>query len=248
MKLPWYEKLKKWCKREKPSKDEPKPDAGTNQPAKVVDASPASTVAQCPTVPPKGQKKPGGRLSKPLLSFLSHTLVGIVTGIVVTFLNSGGPAGINQTMPPVQVYFSPNGGCTEAICREIRGLTNNLLIQSYSFTSKEIATEVVRAHRRGIKVCAILDKSQRTEKYSEADFLQREGIITLIDDAHAIAHNKIMIGDAFITVSGSFNFTTSAEKRNAENLLIIRDPELAFTYIKNWDSHRQHSIPYSGRQ
>jgi hypothetical protein len=42
----------------------------------------------------------------------------------------------------------------------------------------------------------ILDKSQRTERYSSADFLAHAGITVLIDDKHKIAHNKIMIIDS----------------------------------------------------
>jgi len=41
----------------------------------------------------------------------------------------------------------------------------------------------------------ILDKSQRTEHYSEADFLVHAGIPVSIDAVHAIAHNKVMVVD-----------------------------------------------------
>ena len=34
--------------------------------------------------------------------------------------------------------------------------------------------------------------------------------------------------------TGSFNFTASAQKRNAENLLVIRYPEVAAQYRANW--------------
>jgi phosphatidylserine/phosphatidylglycerophosphate/cardiolipin synthase-like enzyme len=122
-----------------------------------------------------------------------------------------------------------------------------VLVQAYSFTSKPIAEALVRAHQRGVKISVILDKSQRTEKYTEADFIANYGIPTYIDDKHAIAHSKTII-------TGSFNFTTSAELHNAENLLIIRDSlliirdsDLALTYMRNWEVHFKHSDPYAGR-
>ena len=65
-----------------------------------------------------------------------------------------------------------------------------------------------------------------------------------VDAAHAIAHNKVMIIDGVIVVTGSFNFTKAAEEKNAENLLIIRDPGLAKLYMDNWDQHRVHSEEY----
>jgi len=95
--------------------------------------------------------------------------------------------------------------------------------------------------KREVKVEVILDKSQRTQKYSEADFLVHAGIPTKIDAAHPIAHNKVMIIDGEIVIIGSFNFTKAAEEKNAENLLVIRDKVLAAKYIENWKVHWGHS-------
>ena len=72
-------------------------------------------------------------------------------------------------------------------------------------------------------------------------------IPTFIDDAHAIAHNKVMIIDGKIVITGSFNFTKAAETKNAENLLILESPELAKLYSQNWNHHREHSESYAPR-
>jgi hypothetical protein len=93
----------------------------------------------------------------------------------------------------------------------------------------------------------ILDKSQKSEKYSEADFLVNVGIPMQIDAKHAIAHNKIMVVDDQTVITGSFNFTKAAEENNAENLLIIRSPDLAAKYAANWKVHADHSDLYAGR-
>ena len=122
-----------------------------------------------------------------------------------------------------------------------------IFVQAYSFTSAPIAQALVNASRRGVKVEAILDKSQRTEHYSEADFLARAGIPVYIDAAHAIAHNKVMVIYDEAVITGSFNFTRAAEEHNAENLLVLRDGDLAARYQENWQKHRAHSEPYSGK-
>lgn len=145
---------------------------------------------------------------------------------------------------PVQVYFSPRGDCTEAIVREVSAAKSEILVQAYSFTSAPIAKSLIDAHKKGIKVQAILDKSQKKEKYTSATFLSNAGVAVLIDSAHAIAHNKIIIIDRETVITGSFNFTRAAEEKNAENLLIIRSRELAARYIANWNEHRAHSEPY----
>jgi len=149
---------------------------------------------------------------------------------------------LNQV--PVQVYFSPDGGCTTALTEAIHDAKSEILVQAYSFTSTPIAKALLQAHKRGIRVEVILDKSQKSERYTSATFLANAGIPTYIDSKHAIAHNKIMIIDREAVITGSFNFTKAAEERNAENLLIIKSKELSKAYLENWRRHREHSDPY----
>ena len=149
--------------------------------------------------------------------------------------------------PEWQVYFSPKGGATDAIAAELGKATNSVLVQAYSFTSAPIAKALVDAHKRGVKITVILDKGQKTTKYSSADFIAHAGIMTLIDDKHAIAHNKVMVIYGLVLITGSFNFTKAAEETNAENLLIVRDKELAAAYIENWKLHEAHSGVYQGK-
>jgi len=157
-----------------------------------------------------------------------------------------------QSQPPVappaiEVHFSPRGGCTETIVKELGNAKKMVLVQAYSFTSAPIAKALVDAHKRGVDVRVILDKSQRTAKYSSADFLAHAGIATFIDAKHAIAHNKVMIIDGETVLTGSFNFTKAAEEKNAENLLVIRDKAIAEKYNSNWDIHVEHSEKYERR-
>jgi len=154
----------------------------------------------------------------------------------------------SQAPPPsIEVYFSPKGGCTEAIVAELGNAKKIVLVQAYSFTSAPIAKALVDSHKRGVDVRVILDKSQRSEKYSSADFVAHAGILTFIDAKHAIAHNKIMVIDGETVLTGSFNFTRAAEQKNAENLLVIRDRALAERYTANWNAHAEHSERYEGR-
>jgi len=120
-------------------------------------------------------------------------------------------------------------------------------MQAYSFTSVPIAKALLTAHKRGMRVEVILDKSQLTEKYSSVTFLYNSGIPTRIDAAHAIAHNEVMIIDGETGITGSLTFTKAAEKQNAENLLIIRNRALAEMYIIDRLEHSSHSEPYKAR-
>lgn len=151
-----------------------------------------------------------------------------------------------QTGPQdLRAYFSPNGGCTDAVVAALGEARKTVLVQAYSFTSAPIAKALAEARKRGVDVQVILDKSQRTEKYSGATFLANEGVPVFIDAGHRIAHNKVMVIDGQTVITGSFNFTKSAESGNAENvLLVLHAPQLAKKYGDNWKEHLAHSRPY----
>src|SRR5215470_3720903 len=147
----------------------------------------------------------------------------------------------------VSVHFSPKGGATETVVHEIGEAKSQILIQAYSFTSAPIAKALLNAVKRGgVKIHVILDRSNETDKYSAATFLNNAGIETQIDDQHGIAHNKIMIIDNATIITGSFNFTKAADERNAENLLVIKDsPDLVKQYTENFNVHAMHSHTYT---
>jgi phosphatidylserine/phosphatidylglycerophosphate/cardiolipin synthase-like enzyme len=148
--------------------------------------------------------------------------------------------------PPIEVYFSPKGGATEAVVRELGRAKQHLRVQAYSLTSAPIAKALVDAKKRGLDVTVVLDSSQRAERYTSATFLFNEGVPVYIDDDHAIAHNKVILIDDNTVITGSFNFTRAAEERNAENLLVIRGrPEVAEKYHGNFEKHLAHSKPYA---
>lgn len=145
----------------------------------------------------------------------------------------------------IEVCFTPGDDCTGKIVKEINGAKKEIIVQAYSFTSAPIAKALTAAYKRGVKVEAILDKSQRVERYTSATFLHNAGIPVMIDSRHAIAHNKIIIIDRQTVITGSFNFTRAAQERNAENLLVIHgNNELVRRYLENYIEHRQHSTSY----
>ncbi len=171
---------------------------------------------------------------------------------IILILGLGAALWFTQSKPSiegvaVETHFSPNGECTETIVKNLDRAKRRILVQAYSFTSAPIAKAVADAHKRGIEVVVILDKSQRTEKYSSADFLHNAGVQTFIDSSHAIAHNKIIIIDDDLVITGSFNFTKAAEERNAENFVILKSTSIASRYTQNWQNHRAHAVKYEGR-
>jgi phosphatidylserine/phosphatidylglycerophosphate/cardiolipin synthase-like enzyme len=144
--------------------------------------------------------------------------------------------------PSVSSHFSPKGGCSEAVVRQLALARREILVMAYSFTSKPIAQALIDAKHRGVHVEILLDRSNEQETYSELAPFIEQGLAPLIDAHHAIAHNKVMIIDHRTLLTGSFNFTHQAEAENAENLLVIKGhPQLVNVYRENFLAHKAHS-------
>jgi phosphatidylserine/phosphatidylglycerophosphate/cardiolipin synthase-like enzyme len=148
-------------------------------------------------------------------------LVAVLLTVGLLFVPAHGTAA-SSFSAETSVYFSPNGGATEAIVRELGSAQHSIRVQAYSFTSAPIAKALLDAHKRGVKILAVLDKSNQTDKYSAATFLANAGIPVLINAEHAIAHNKVIVIDDNTVLTGSFNFSKAAEEKNAENLLVLK--------------------------
>ncbi|HBL23499.1 MAG TPA: phospholipase D family protein [Deltaproteobacteria bacterium] len=150
---------------------------------------------------------------------------------------------LNNT--PAKVYFSPDGGATKAITRHIDQAVREVLVQAYLFTSRPIQTALLKAQKRGVTVEVILDRDdQRERKYVTARALKSGFATVWLDDKHACAHDKIIILDRETVITGSFNFTYAADRKNAENILIITSQDLAGLYTDNFLKHRRHSRKY----
>ena len=116
--------------------------------------------------------------------YMKRTIASLAIFTIILWAVFFPPITISQEKPTTcnwEVYFSPRGGCTEAIVGELNKARRTILVQAHSFTSVPIAKALLNTHKRGIKVEVILDKSQRTQKYSSATFLYNQGIPVKID-------------------------------------------------------------------
>jgi phosphatidylserine/phosphatidylglycerophosphate/cardiolipin synthase-like enzyme len=157
-----------------------------------------------------------------------------------------GPAGHGPWETSWAVYFSPNGGATHAILEGVRGAQRTILVQAYLLYSTRLAGALVHAHQRGVQVHVLLDATAQPHHppVQAVARLVAAGIAVSLDAQHTWAHDKVMILDGAIVITGSYNWTVAAERDNGENLLVIRDPRPAEVYTENWRRHAHHSTPY----
>jgi phosphatidylserine/phosphatidylglycerophosphate/cardiolipin synthase-like enzyme len=148
----------------------------------------------------------------------------------------------------ISTCFTPGENCTKFVVDAIALAREEILVQAYNYTSKPILEALREASEvRKLRVRVILDKSNEQERYCP-QYSITKSIETLTDDKPAIAHNKVIIIDRKHVLTGSFNFTSSAQNRNAENIVFIRDtPGLADRYVSNWISREAASRPFANQ-
>lgn len=174
------------------------------------------------------------------------------------------PARAEAALPAsgtVQVAFSPWDDAEQLVVDAIEGARTDIRVHAYVMTSRRIANALVAAHRRGVRVEVLADRAMvfapgadgedaaRSRPNTRIPTLRKAGIPVWLETRYAAAHNKVMIIDARgtnpVVLTGSYNWTHSAQARNAENLLVFRAHRaLTDRYAENWDRHRRDALPY----
>lgn len=130
------------------------------------------------------------------------------------------------SLAKTEVYFSLYDNPQKEIIKNINQAEAFINIAMYIFTDKEIALPLINAQKRGAKVRLYLDKDQVDYKYSQSRFLVQKGIKVRISSNNYIMHHKFATIDNRLLLTGSYNWTFSANNRNDENLMVIDDPEI----------------------
>ena len=105
----------------------------------------------------------------------------------------------------------------------------------YYLTSREIAQELVKAKDRNVNVRIVLDQSQETQNYSKSRYLIKRDFEVKYHTGPGLMHNKFAIIDGKVLITGSFNWTPTADQKNEENLLIMTDKDLIKKYQERFE-------------
>lgn len=131
----------------------------------------------------------------------------------------------------VKVYFSPDDHFREQhLIPLLQGAKQSVYFMAFSFTSTDITNTLSQLKQQGVEIKGVVDSSQAGSSYAQYDDLQNENIDVLLDGNPQKLHHKVMIIDHRYVVTGSYNFSQSAETRNDENSVIIDNGNLAARY------------------
>ena len=193
--------------------------------------------------------KGGGTMSaaKYLSTLLAGGMIGQYAPQVLPGAEPAAPAAGKAAR--IEVRFSPKGGCADLAVRTIATARKQILVHAYGFNSPTIAQALIAAHQRGVKVEMLIDKPQNISRTrqplgrSQVGVARTAGIPLWVERKVAIGHNKVMIIDNKAVITGSYNWTTNAEEKNAENLVVLHDKATVKRYLDNWKVRKAVAKP-----
>ncbi|MFH1392027.1 MAG: phospholipase D-like domain-containing protein [Candidatus Diapherotrites archaeon] len=155
--------------------------------------------------------------------------MGLIRLLTILLLLCSGCAEKQQN----QAFFCPKEDCEERIIIAINNAETSIDAAIYSFTSEKIASSLISANNKGVRPRVITDYLQSASKNSKDEFLENDLKIRIMPSGKTM-HNKFMIIDNKLVVTGSYNWTNNANTKNFENIVFIFDHELADEYQKEF--------------
>jgi phosphatidylserine/phosphatidylglycerophosphate/cardiolipin synthase-like enzyme len=137
---------------------------------------------------------------------------------------------------PVENYFSPEDKIDTRLVSLVGSAKKSVHILAYSFTLDKLASALIKAEKNGVEVKGVFDQDS-SEDNTGADFssLKKAGLDVRLDGEPGLMHMKVIIVDGKTVVFGSYNYTSSAENKNDENVLIISAPAVAAGFEQAFD-------------
>ncbi|MDK2384139.1 MAG: phospholipase D family protein [Candidatus Korarchaeota archaeon] len=160
-------------------------------------------------------------------------LILLAAGVVLGYSLRTGESGYGSISSGVDriigPFFCPEDHCSSVVIDWISRANESVDLAIYSFTLDSLGDALVRAHQRGVKVRVIMERNQ-INRWSEYNRLRGAGIEVRLDGNPAYMHNKFMVIDGRVVLTGSYNYTKQADTRNDENLLVVIGEDIAGAY------------------
>ncbi len=134
-----------------------------------------------------------------------------------------------------KVYFSPGEDCLNAIIQQLKKAKKEVKVCVFTISDNRIGSVLRDLHFKGIDVKIISDNDRRFDAGSDIHYLMKKGIKVKIDKTSAHMHHKFAVIDKKVTITGSYNWTRSAEQVNNENIVVTNKNLITKAYLKEFD-------------
>jgi len=135
----------------------------------------------------------------------------------------------------IEIYFSPDDGVANHILKILDEAQKSIYFLAFSFTTDEFGETIRMQAENGLTVAGVMEEQQvKSNVGTEYDFFKQAGLDVFLDGNEGQMHHKTMIIDERIVITGSYNFSNSAETRNDENLVIIHNEQIADFFMSEF--------------
>jgi phosphatidylserine/phosphatidylglycerophosphate/cardiolipin synthase-like enzyme len=140
-----------------------------------------------------------------------------------------------MTINGVQVenYFSPVDHVMDKLVAYVQGAQKSIRYMIFTFTSTDLANAMIARYHAGVNMEGVIEDRGASQGAMVPLFCAK--VPVKLDGNKYTMHHKIIVIDESTVITGSFNFTKSADQENDDNVLVIHNPDLAKLYLQEFD-------------
>ncbi len=135
---------------------------------------------------------------------------------------------------PAQPFFSPYDDVEEEVLRLLDSAREEVTIAHYNIRREAILEKLIELHQRGVKVRVAVDKTNAGREWNIGDDMLEQAGIEVVrtkpSGSRSLMHLKVCVIDQETVMTGSYNWNATAALANDENMLVVRDKQLASAY------------------
>jgi phosphatidylserine/phosphatidylglycerophosphate/cardiolipin synthase-like enzyme len=132
----------------------------------------------------------------------------------------------------VETYMAPEDNVMARLIQLVEGAQKSVHFMAYTFTHEELANAMIARSQSKIDVQGVIEEHNASQGSLADLYCGRVAVRT--DGNPYNMHHKVIIIDGETVITGSFNFTWSADTENDENVLVIHDRSVAAMYEQEY--------------
>jgi phosphatidylserine/phosphatidylglycerophosphate/cardiolipin synthase-like enzyme len=133
----------------------------------------------------------------------------------------------------VENYFCPQNNCEEKILNKLNLARDSIFFASFVLTSDNIENTLINLSKKGLNVEGVVEKRNSNSKSSEISKLNQSFRVYFDKNSYTM-HHKFFIIDKEWVIFGSMNPSKSGNLYNDENILIIKNKNLANKFYQEY--------------
>ena len=152
-------------------------------------------------------------------------------------------ANYSQDGTPIEIYFASENEVVDTLLNEINSAQRNIRFMTFSFTRDDMGLALLARAGQGIDIQGVFETTGSETRFAEMPRLFCAGVNVRQDGNNGILHHKVFIIDEQVVITGSFNFSNNAVESNDENVMIIRNPDIASLYLQEFQRVQNIATP-----